>query len=70
MTQFEELAMELIGKVEVGNKGLYTGKTEALAQMTTAVILSDDDSVFELPWEDQKEIIKKEFYRVFPYMAH
>ena len=68
MTQFEELAMELIGKVETGARGFYVGRTEALAQMTTEVIMSDDDAIFELGWEDQKEIIKEKFFRVFPYM--
>ena len=69
MTNFEELAMELIGKVEVDSRGFYTGRTEALAKMTTEVILSDDDAVFELPWGEQKEIIKGMFYKTFPYMA-
>lgn len=68
MTQFEELAMELIGKVETGARGLYVGRTEALAKMTTEVIMSDDDAIFGLDWAEQKEIIKSKFYKVFPYL--
>ena len=68
MTYFEEFAKEIIGKVETDRKGFYTGKTKALAIMTNEVILSDDDAVFELPWGEQKELIKKAFYKTFPYM--
>lgn len=68
MTYFEEFAMELLGKVEVGSDGLYTGMTAALALMTNGVILSDDESIFSLDWESQKELIKQNFYKAFPYM--
>ena len=69
MTYFEELAMELNGKIERDAKGFYIKRTKALAQMVNEIILSDDEEIFNLSWEEQKELIKKEFYRVFPYMA-
>lgn len=69
MTMFEEFAMEVIGKVEVGENGLYTKYTHELAIITNDIILSDDEKIFNLSWEEQKELIKKEFYRIFPYMA-
>ena len=68
MTGFEELAKELIGKVETDENGFYKGHTRALALMTNKVILSDDEEVFNLDWEDQKELIKAKFYRTFPYL--
>lgn len=68
MTLFEELCKEMGVKVEVGADGLYTGMTAALAIMTNEVILSDDESIFTLNWESQKELIKQNFYKVFPYM--
>lgn len=68
MTFFEIFATEVIGKVEKDGRGFYTGKTKALAQMTNEVILSDNDEIADLSWEAQQEIIKKNFYKVFPYM--
>ena len=68
MTMFEEFAIEVLGKVEIGENGLYKGYTNSLAIITNNIILSDDDEIFNLSWEDQKEIIKNEFYRIFPYL--
>ena len=31
------------------------------------IILSDDETIFNLSWDKQKEIIKENFYRIFPY---
>ena len=69
MTQFEEFAKEMGVKIAVDGNGLYTGMCGALATMVTEVILSDDDEVFNLGWEEQKELVKGKFYKVFPYMA-
>lgn len=68
MTHFEEFAKELGVEITTGANGLYTGMAQALAQMTTETILSDDDEVFELDWEQQKELVKEKFYKAFPYM--
>lgn len=68
MTIFEQLAMELIGTVETGADGLYTGRTRALAEMVNAVILSDDEKIRCATWDAQKAMITAEFYRVFPYL--
>ena len=70
MTKFEELAKELNVEITTDTMGLYTEKCAALAQITTEIILSDDEEIFNIEWEEQKSIIKNEFYRVFPYMAH
>lgn len=69
MTRFEELAKKLNVKIEKDARGLYSGMCKALASITTEIILSDDEAVFNLSWEEQKEIIAKRFYEVFPYMA-
>lgn len=68
MTYFEELCKELGVKIQTGERGLYTGMTEALAQITTEVIMSDDDTIFDMDFDDQKKLIKAKFYKVFPYM--
>lgn len=68
MTMFEEFAKEMNVKIETDNNGLYTGMCEALALMCNEVILSDDEQIRTLPWEEQKEIIKEKFYSTFPYM--
>lgn len=68
MTMFEEFAKELNVEITTGNDGLYTGMAQALATMTTEVILSDDEKVYNADWEEQKEIIKEKFYKTFPYM--
>lgn len=69
MTQFEEFAKEMGIEITVGKDGRYTGFASALAVMTNEVILSDDEEIFNLSWEKQKEIIKANFYKVFPYKA-
>lgn len=68
MTQFEQFANELNVKITVDKIGLYSGMCRALADMTNDVILSDDEAVFNMSWDQQKEIIKERFYRTFPYM--
>ena len=68
MTAFEQLAMSLIGTVETGADGMYTGRTRALAEMVNAVILSDDEKIRRATWDEQREMIKAEFYKVFPYL--
>ena len=68
MTMFEEFAKELNVNITTDNNGLYTGMCKALAQMVNEVILSDDEAIRLADWEDQKEIIKKNFFKVFPYM--
>lgn len=70
MTKFEELAKELNVELTTDTMGMYNGLAAALAQITTEVILADDEEVFNMDWESQKEIIKNEFYRVFPYKAY
>lgn len=66
MTAFEELAIEIIGKVEIGKDGFYTKHTRALATIINDIILSDE--TFNLTWDEQKELIKEKFYKMFPYM--
>lgn len=68
MTIFEQFAMELIGKVETGADGLYTGRTRALAEMVNAVILSDDEKIRRATWDEQRDMITEMFYKTFPYM--
>ena len=68
MTDFEVFADELNIKIETDKNGLYTGMCGALASICTEVILSDDETIFNLSWDEQKEIIKEKFYKVFPYM--
>lgn len=68
MTYFEEFAKEMNVEIETDENGPYTGMCKALANMCTDVILSDDEKIFNLSWEEQKEIIKENFYNVFPYM--
>lgn len=66
MTLFEEFALEIIGKVETDNKGFYKGHTLALMRECNKVILSDE--LYSLSWDRQKEIIKSNFYKLFPYL--
>lgn len=68
MTNFEVFTDELNIKIETDKNGLYTGMCGALASICTEVILSDDETIFNLSWDEQKEIIKEKFYKVFPYM--
>jgi len=68
MSDFEKLAMELNVPIMVDKDGWYKGITEALAKVVTDVLLSDDEILFRMPWEEQKEIIKENFYKLFPYM--
>ena len=68
MTDFEVFANELNVKIETDKNGLYTGMCGALVSICTEVILSDDETIFNLSWDEQKEIIKEKFYKVFPYM--
>jgi len=68
MTIFEQLATDLIGTVETGADGMYTGRTRALAETVNAVILSDDEKIRRATWEEQRAMITAEFYRVFPYL--
>lgn len=68
MTIFEQLAMDLIGTVETGADGMYTGRTRALAEMVNAVILSDNEKIRCATWEEQRAMITANFYKVFPYL--
>ena len=68
MTYFEEFATDMKVEITTGENGMYTGMCAALAGICTDVILSDDETLATLPWEEQKEIIKAKFYKVFPYM--
>lgn len=70
MTQFEELAKELGVKITIDEKGFYTEYSKALANIVNEIILSDDEKIFNLEWNEQKEIIKRKFYKVFPYMEN
>ena len=68
MTYFEELAKEMNVNIETDENGLFSGMCGALSSVCTEVILSDNETVFNMPWEEQKGIIKERFYSVFPYM--
>ena len=68
MTMFEELTKEMNVKIETDKNGLYVGMCGALASICTEVILSDDESIFNMSWEEQKEIVNGKFYNIFPYM--
>lgn len=68
MTLFEQFAMDTIGKVEIGEDGLYEKHTASLATITNDIILSDDEAIFEMPWEEQKKLIKEEFFGIYPYL--
>ena len=67
MTMFEEFAQEMGIKITLNKRGLFDGMSAVLARMTNDIILSDDEKVFNLPWEQQKEMIREKFYKVFPY---
>ena len=67
MTMFEELAKECNISITTDKNGLYTGYAKALSIITNEIILSDDNTIFNLPWEKQKTIIKEKFYKTFPY---
>jgi hypothetical protein len=69
MTEFEQFAKDLGVVITIGSDGRYTGLAEALAIMTNDVILSDDDKIFNLSWDQQKDIIKDRFFKTFAYMA-
>lgn len=68
MTRFEELAKELNVKIETDSTGLFKGMCAALYDISLDVTLSDNETIFSMPWEEQKEIVKEQFYSVFPYM--
>ena len=68
MTKFEEFAKEINVPILKDKYGWYTGITKALANATNEIILSDNDRIFNLDWEEQKEMIKERFYKTFPYM--
>lgn len=68
MTRFEELAREIHVGITTNERGIYTGLSAGLAAITTEVILSDDEKVFNMSWDEQKELIKEKFYKTFPYM--
>ena len=70
MSQFEQFAKELNVKITTDKNGFYTGMCKALAEMTTDVILSEDEKIFRMSWEDQKTMIKEKFFKVFPYMKN
>lgn len=69
MTDFEQLAQEMKITIECDENGFYISKCSALAQIVNSIILSDDETIFNLPWDEQKKIIKENFYKIFPYMA-
>lgn len=68
MTEFECLANEMNVKITTDKNGLYTKKCRALANICTDIILSDDERIFNLSWEEKKKIIKENFYTIFPYI--
>ena len=68
MTRFEELMKEIGISPTTSNRGLYTGKAEALGVIANEIILSEDEAIFNLNWDEQKKLIKEKFYRTFPYM--
>lgn len=68
MTDFEMFCKELNVEIETDKNGLYCGMAKALAEMVNEVILSDEESLRSAGWEVQKEIVKKKFFSVFPYM--
>lgn len=68
MTDFEQLANEMQVKIETDKDGLYCGMCKALAIICNDIILSDDEEIFRLAWEEQKKIIMENFYNLFPYM--
>ena len=68
MTEFEKFAQELNVEITHDRIGLYSGLCLVLANITTDIILSDDEAVFQMSWEEQKELIKERFFRAFPYM--
>lgn len=70
MTDFEVFCKELNVNIETDKNGLYSGMTKALAEMVNEVILSDEESLRNAGWETQKELVKKKFFSVFPYMKN
>lgn len=56
--------MELIGKVETDEKGMYSGMTLGLLKIV-------DEAIFDKELKDDEidEYARKKFYQTFPYMA-
>ena len=69
MTRFEELMKEIGIKPTTDGKGLYTGKAEALGIIANGIILSENETVFNLNWNEKKKLIKEKFYKTFPYLS-
>ena len=68
MTDFELFCQEMNVPITLTVDGRYAGRCLALANITTDIILSDGETVFNMEWEQQKELIKERFYKAFPYM--
>ncbi len=65
MSEFEALAVELIGKVETDHNGMYSMHTEALFNISVDVLF--DGGIKENQWKE--EIIRR-FYQKYPYLEH
>ena len=69
MTEFESLCRELGIPITIDRDGGYTGHCKALALIANEIILSDNEAVLSLSWEEQKKIITENFFKVFAYLA-
>lgn len=63
LTEFETLSMELIGKVETDNRGMYIKHTNALYNISVDVLF--DDGIDKEQWKSE---IKRCFYQRYPYL--
>ena len=64
MTQFEKLATEILGKVEVDNSGNYIGYTLALMEIAIDVLF--DNAFYLCPEEELENAIALRFAEKFP----
>lgn len=63
MTEFEELALELIGNIEKDSLGRYAGYTLALYNLSVDILFDEGFRADE--W---KEKTAQSFYKIFPYL--
>lgn len=63
MTEFEELALELIGNIEKDSLGRYVGYTLALYNLSVDILF---DECFRA--DEWKEKTVQAFYKMFPYL--
>ena len=66
MSKLEELATELEINIDWNKEnGAYTGIAGALASVVAETLLNDNEIIYELSWDKQKDLIIQNFRRLF-----